>query len=311
MADLPAAAGGPLPPAVAATAGAGMALSASAALASAAAEASADAAAEAAPAVRRIALGVAYRGEAYHGWQSQPDGRTVQDHLQKALSQFAAQPVSTVCAGRTDTGVHGLNQVVHFDTPLNRDPFSWVRGTNRYLPADISVQWCREVPADFHARNHARGRRYRYLLLESPVRPAIERSACGWVFRPLDAAAMRAAAAHLIGEHDFSAFRSADCQALSPIKQVHRIDISQRGAYWRFDFEAVAFLHHMVRNIMGCLLAVGTGTRQPDWVAQVLAGRSRALAAPTFAPDGLYFVGPVYDAHLQLPQHTAAMDWLP
>ena len=264
-----------------------------------------------APPHRRIALGVAYRGEAYHGWQSQPSGRTVQDHLQAALSQFAARPVLTVCAGRTDTGVHGLNQVVHFDTPLDRELFSWVRGTNRYLPADIAVQWCREVPAFFHARNSARRRRYRYLLLESPVRPALERGGCGWVFRPLDGTAMQAAAEVLLGEHDFSSFRSADCQALSPIKQMHRISVQRHGAYWRFEFEAVAFLHHMVRNIMGCLVAVGSGSRPPDWMSQVLAARSRDAAAPTFAPDGLYFVGPVYDADLQLPEHTAAMDWLP
>lgn len=263
------------------------------------------------PAVRRIALGVAYRGDAYHGWQSQPSGRTVQDHLEKALSQFAAMPVQTVCAGRTDTGVHGLNQVVHLDTPLHREPFSWVRGTNRYLPPDIAVQWSREVPASFHARNSARGRRYCYMLLESPVRPAIERGGVGWVFRPLDGEAMRSAAACLIGEHDFSSFRSAECQALSPIKRMDRIAIERRGAYWRFEFEAVAFLHHMVRNLMGCLVAVGTGTRPADWMAEVLAARSRDAAAPTFAPDGLYFLGPNYDAELDLPRHTPAMDWLP
>jgi tRNA pseudouridine38-40 synthase len=260
---------------------------------------------------QRIALGIAYRGERYHGWQSQASGRTVQDHLEKALTQFAAQPVRTICAGRTDTGVHGLNQVVHFDTPLERDLFSWVRGTNRYLPEDIAVQWCQPVPAHFHARNAARARRYRYLLLESPVRPALERGGCGWTFRPLDGDAMREAATHLVGEHDFSSFRSSECQALSPVKWVKHIGVSRHGAYWRFDFEAVAFLHHMVRNIMGCLVAVGTGARAPGWTAEVLAARSRNAAAPTFAPDGLYFMGPVYDADLALPEHTAAMDWLP
>jgi tRNA pseudouridine38-40 synthase len=260
---------------------------------------------------RRIALGVAYRGDRYHGWQSQPDGRTVQDHLEAALAQFAAQPVRTLCAGRTDTGVHGLNQVVHFDTPLQRETVSWVRGTNRYLPDDIAVQWCREVPPHFHARNGARSRRYAYLLLESPVRPAIERGGCGWVFRPLDGDAMRSAAACLIGEHDFTSFRASDCQALSPVKQMRRIDVTRRGSYWRFEFEAVAFLHHMVRNIMGCLVAVGTGARPSGWMAEVLAARSRDAAAPTFSPDGLYFVGPVYDAELELPRHTPAMDWLP
>lgn len=259
----------------------------------------------------RIALGVAYRGERYHGWQSQPDGRTVQDTLERALSQFAAAPVSTVCAGRTDSGVHALNQVVHFDAPVQREPFSWIRGTNRYLPADVAVQWCQAAPAGFHARNSARGRRYRYLLLESAVRPALEQGGCGWTFRPLDGEAMRAAAAHLIGEHDFSSFRSSECQSSTPVKTLRTIGIARHGAYWRFDFDGNAFLHHMVRNIMGCLVAVGTGARPPGWMAEVLTARDRDAAAPTFAPDGLYFAGPYYDPALGLPEHTPAMDWLP
>ncbi|MED5618335.1 tRNA pseudouridine(38-40) synthase TruA [Ideonella sp. BN130291] len=259
----------------------------------------------------RIALGIAYRGERYHGWQSQPGGRTVQDTLERALSEFAAQPVSTLCAGRTDTGVHALNQVVHVDAPVEREAFSWVRGTNRYLPPDIAVQWCQPVPPTFHARNSARGRRYRYLLLESPVRPAIEQAGCGWTFRPLDGAAMQAAARHLIGEHDFSSFRSSECQAASPVKTLRSLQVSRRGAYWRFDVDGSAFLHHMVRNIMGCMVAVGSGARAPDWMGEVLAARSRDAAAPTFAADGLYFVGPYYDAELAIPQHTPAMDWLP
>lgn len=259
----------------------------------------------------RVALGVSYRGQAYLGWQSQPGGRTVQDHLEAALSRFAAQPVRTICAGRTDTGVHALNQVIHFDTELAREIFSWVRGTNTYLPADIAVQWCQPVATDFHARNSARGRRYAYIVLESPVRPAIEAGGVGWVFRPLDGDAMRAAAAHLIGEHDFSAFRSAECQAATPVKTLRGIEIKQHGAYWRFDFDASAFLHHMVRNVMGCLIAVGSGTRSPQWMFQVLEGRNRQQAAPTFSPDGLYFLGPYYEAALGLPQRTPAMDWLP
>jgi tRNA pseudouridine38-40 synthase len=259
----------------------------------------------------RIALGLSYRGAAYHGWQSQPDGRTVQDHVECALSAFADREVRTVCAGRTDTGVHALNQVVHFDTEVERDAFSWVRGTNRYLPSDIAVQWCRTVDEGFHARNAARGRRYAYLLLESPVRPAIEQGAAGWVFRPLDGDAMRAAAALLIGEHDFSAFRAAGCQAASPVKTLRRLDIHRRGAYWRFEFDASAFLHHMVRNLMGCLIAVGQGGRPPAWVGEVLASRRRETAAPTFAADGLYFLGPYYDAAFGLPERTPAFDWLP
>jgi len=260
---------------------------------------------------RRRAHGVAYRGGAYHGWQSQPDGRTVQDQLEKALSQFAGVAVATVCAGRTDTGVHALNQVVHLDAPVERDAYAWLRGSNRYLPADIALQWCRPVAGDFHARYSARGRRYVYLLLESPVRPALESGLVGWVFRPLDGQAMRAAAALLVGEHDFTSFRSADCQAASPVRRINRIAITRHGAYWRLDFDGIAFLHHMVRNIMGCLVAVGQGSRTPAWLAAVLAARSRDAAAPTFAPEGLYFAGPYYDAVHGLPEHTPAFDWLP
>jgi tRNA pseudouridine38-40 synthase len=259
---------------------------------------------------RRIALGLGYRGGAYQGWQSQPGGATVQDRLEAALSQFACTPLRTVCAGRTDAGVHALNQVVHFDTALEREPFSWVRGTNRYLPHDVAVQWCRCVPAGFHARHSALGRRYRYVLLQSPVRPAVEQGLAGWTFQPLDLPAMQAAAALLIGEHDFSAFRAAACQARSPVKTLRRIEIHRRGACWRFDFDASAFLHHMVRNLMGSLLAVGSGRQPPGWVGEVLASRDRDAAAPTFGPEGLYFCGPYYDAGLGLPEHTPAMDWL-
>lgn len=258
-----------------------------------------------------MALGVAYRGTAYHGWQSQPDGRTVQDVLEQALHKFAAMPVRTLCAGRTDTGVHALNQVVHFDTPLQRDAHAWVRGVNTYLPADVAVQWCHPVPPHFHARNLARRRRYIYVLLQSPVRPALEGGLVGWVFKPLDGAAMQAAANQLLGEHDFSSFRAAGCQALSPVKTLYRLKVSRRGAYWAFDFEGSAFLHHMVRNIMGCLLAVGTGLRVPGWIADVLQAQSRDAAAPTFSAAGLYFLGPTYDAALGLPTEVPAHHWLP
>ena len=259
----------------------------------------------------RLALGVTYRGTAYSGWQSQPAGHTVQDHLERALSTFADTRVSTVCAGRTDAGVHALNQVVHFDAPVQRDAFSWVRGTNRYLPPDIAVQWSAPVPADFHARFAAHGRRYRYVLLRSPVRPSLESGLVGWVFDDLALEPMRAAARQLIGEHDFSSFRSSECQAKSPVKTLRAIAIEQRGAYWHFEFDAGAFLHHMVRNIMGCLLAVGSGRRPATWLGEVLASRDRDAAAPTFAADGLYFVGPYYDGHLRLPDRAPASDWLP
>jgi len=259
----------------------------------------------------RWALGLSYRGTAYKGWQSQSAGDTVQDHVESALSRFADAPMRTICAGRTDAGVHALNQVVHFDAPVRREAFSWVRGTNSHLPRDIAVQWSHPAPADFHARYHARGRRYRYVLLHSAVRPSLEAGLVGWVFDPLQIDAMRHAAAVLIGEHDFSSFRSSECQAASPVKSLRTITIEQRGAYWRFEFDASAFLHHMVRNIMGCLLAVGSGRRPANWLGEVLAARNRAAAAPTFAADGLYFVGPYYDADLQLPDRVPATDWLP
>jgi tRNA pseudouridine38-40 synthase len=260
--------------------------------------------------ISRLALGIRYRGGAYLGWQSQPSGRTVQDALEKALSKFADRPVTTVCAGRTDTGVHGLNQVVHLDPPVLREPNSWVRGTNRYLPPDIAVQWCVPVVPEFHARNLARSRRYRYVLLESAVRPSLEAGLVGWVFRPLDAVAMVEASKCLLGEHDFSAFRSADCQAPSPIKTLHAIAIWRRGNHWCFDFHGSAFLHHMIRNLMGCFIAIGTGRKPPTWMAEVLAGRNREHAAPTFPADGLYFVGPQYDAHHGIPQPDLQLPWM-
>jgi tRNA pseudouridine38-40 synthase len=268
-------------------------------------------------AVRRIALGVSYLGTAYKGWQSQPGGGTVQDALEKALAEFTVRPTKVLCAGRTDAGVHGINQVVHLDTDLDRTPFSWVRGTNAFLPHDIAVQWAAEVPVHFHARNSARGRRYAYVLLEAVVRPAMESGRVGWVFRPLDLAAMDEAASHLIGEHDFSSFRSSMCQSPTPVKQLREISIRRCGpldaptAYWRFDFEGQAFLHHMIRNIMGCLITVGSGVQRPEWVREVRDARDRRVAAPTFSADGLYFLGPRYDPALGLPEHVPGMDWLP
>lgn len=259
----------------------------------------------------RLALGISYLGAAYEGWQSQPSGRTVQDKLEQALAHFTTTPVTTVCAGRTDAGVHGLMQVAHLDTPLQREAFSWVRGTNRFLPSDIAVEWARYVPDEFHSRACATSRRYAYVLLESPVRPSVDTGRVGWVFRPLDGNAMRKAAAQLIGTHDFTSFRASACQARSPVKTMLRVEVSRRGSYWRFDFEADAFLHHMIRNIMGCLLVVGQGHQPPVWIRDVMAARSRDAAAPTFAPDGLYFLGPVYDAKWKLPSRTPAYDWLP
>lgn len=259
----------------------------------------------------RLALGVSYHGAAYQGWQSQPSGQTVQDQLELALSRLADAPIGTLCAGRTDAGVHALMQVVHFDTNAVRRPFSWVRGTNALLPRDIAVQWAQVVPPEFHCRAAAQSRRYAYILLESAVRPSIDHGRVGWVLPGLDAQAMQQAAALLLGEHDFTSFRASACQALSPVKNLMHIGITRRGSYWRFEFEANAFLHHMVRNLMGCLLAIGQGRQLSDWAAQVLQARSRDAAAPTFSPEGLYFLGPRYASHWGLPDRTDPYDGLP
>ena len=259
----------------------------------------------------RVALGISYNGQPYQGWQSQLSGQTVQDRLEAALARFTTQKTSTLCAGRTDAGVHGLMQVVHFDTVVERSPSAWVRGTNSFLPRDIAIQWACPVPDAFHCRASALSRRYAYILLESQVRPSLEAGRVGWAFRPLALAPMQQAAELLLGEHDFSSFRASACQALSPIKHLQRLAITRRGAYWRFEFEANAFLHHMIRNLMGCLIAVGQGQYPPAWITKVLQARDRKVAAPTFSPDGLYFLGPRYAPHWGLPERTPAFDTLP
>lgn len=259
----------------------------------------------------RLVLGISYNGQAYQGWQSQLSRQTVQDQLELALGKFSGQRISTLCAGRTDAGVHGLMQVVHFDTLLVRNISSWVRGTNAFLPHDIAVEWAQQMPDEFHCRASAQSRRYAYLLRACPVRPSVDTGRVGWTFRPLDLEPMQQAARHLMGEHDFSSFRAAACQALSPVKNILNITISQRGAYWRFEFEASAFLHHMIRNIMGCLIAVGEGKHPPEWLQTVLLARNRNAAAATFSPDGLYFLGPRYASDWGLPDRTPAFDGLP
>lgn len=259
----------------------------------------------------RLALGISYNGQNYQGWQSQPSGQTVQDRLENALSRFTQQPVSTVCAGRTDAGVHALMQVIHFDTPLERAENAWVRGPNSFLPEDIAVQWARVVPPTFHCRASAQSRRYVYIVLQSSVRPSLETGRVGWVHGALDQQRMRQAAAYLLGQQDFTSFRASECQARSPVKNLMRLNIERAGAYWRFEFEADAFLHHMIRNIMGCLLMVGDGRRDPQWVEEVLQAKDRVAAAPTFSPCGLYFMGPRYHADWKLPQRTALFDSLP
>lgn len=255
----------------------------------------------------RVALGVEYDGAGYAGWQSQPHGRTIQDVLEKALSVIADEPIRTVCAGRTDAGVHALAQVVHFDTLARRPDSAWVRGTNAELPPHVAVRWAASVESDFHARFSARSRSYRYLLLNRSVRPAVDHGRVGWFHAPLDVEAMRAAAACLVGEHDFSAFRAAECQAKSPIKNVLAIDISRLNETICFQITANAFLHHMVRNLVGSLVYVGKGKRPPSWLQEVLASRNRAIAAPTFDAAGLYFAGVEYEERWRLPQRGRIM----
>jgi tRNA pseudouridine38-40 synthase len=254
----------------------------------------------------RYALGVEYDGGGFRGWQrlgagSGPAEPTVQDALEQALSSIANAPVRTVCAGRTDAGVHAQCQVVHFDSDAARDPRSWTLGTTTRLPPEICVQWCRRVDPEFHARFSARARRYRYRMLNRPVRPALGRQWLSWERLPLDAEAMHRAAQALRGEHDFSAFRTVHCQARHPRRDLHRIAVWREGEQVVVEVQANAFLHHMVRNIVGSLLPVGRGERPEGWIAELLEGRDRGVAGPTAPAAGLVFLGPLYPSHWGLP----------
>jgi tRNA pseudouridine38-40 synthase len=235
----------------------------------------------------RIAVGLEYDGSAYAGWQSQPSAPSVQHECEQALARIAAAPVALVCAGRTDAGVHALGQVAHFDTEAVRAMRSWVLGANSELPADISLSFAQLVPAHFHARYSAEARTYRYLILNRSARSALWARRAAFVHRPLETHRMAEAAAHLIGEHDFSAFRAAECQAKSPVRRLQRLDVSRAGDLVIIEATANAFLHHMVRNLAGLLIAVGKGDAEPAWAAQVLAGRDRTRSAATAPAAGL------------------------
>jgi tRNA pseudouridine38-40 synthase len=255
----------------------------------------------------RIAIGVAYDGRSYEGWQSQPGGNTIQDRVEAALATIADEPIRVTAAGRTDAGVHATGQVVHFDTVAERPESAWIRGMNTQLPDAIAVQWASAVDAGFHARYAATSRTYAYVLYNHPVRPAVFAGKTGWFHLPLDVPRMRAAAGALVGEHDFSAFRSAECQARSPVRILARADVERRGDYVLFEFTANAFLHHMVRNLVGCLVYVGKGAHPPEWVGEVLAGRDRNRAAPTFGPEGLYLTRVSYPERWKLPRFAPAL----
>jgi tRNA pseudouridine38-40 synthase len=249
----------------------------------------------------RIALGIEYDGSRFLGWQTQPGGGTVQDALEPALRAIAGSPVSVTAAGRTDRGVHARSQVIHFDTEAMRPGSAWVRGVNALLPDTVAVLWSHQVDAQFHARYSALSRTYRYELLNRAVRPALAASHIGWFPLPLNVESMRAAAAHLVGEHDFSAFRSSECEAKTPVRTLHTLQIEAQGERVEFVLRANAFLHHMVRNIVGTLVYVGKGRHPPEWVAEVRNSRNRGMAAPTFGPEGLYLERIQYDARWGLP----------
>ena len=250
----------------------------------------------------RIALGIEYEGSGFCGWQTQAAGCAVQDRLEAALAQIAGTPVATICAGRTDAGVHALAQVVHFDCAVERPESAWVRGVNALLPPSLAVTWVKTVSETFSARFSATARHYRYVLLNHAVRPATDHGRVGWFHALLDVERMRAAAACLLGEHDFSAFRSAECQAKSPVRTLNRLGVDRHGPYLVFDFCANGFLHHMVRNIVGSLIYIGNDRHEVAWMAELLNARNRKLAAPTFDAAGLYLSGVEYDAIWNLPQ---------
>ena len=249
----------------------------------------------------RIAVGIEYDGSDFSGWQTQHGTRTVQGCVERALSKVADHPVRVVCAGRTDAGVHATAQVIHFDTPARRPMRSWILGANANLPGDVTVRWAVAVRDDFHARFAAERRSYRYVILNRMVRPALLRRRVCWVHRPLDPASMAEGARHLLGEHDFSSFRALACQARHPVRTLHRLEVARAGDFFFMDVTANGFLHHMVRNIAGVLLAVGSGERDPDWVRELLQARDRTVGGVTAPAQGLYLVEVGYPAAHALP----------
>lgn len=258
----------------------------------------------------RIALGIEYDGTDFCGWQSQKDGvRTVQGSLEAALSAVADHPVKTVCAGRTDTGVHATGQVVHIDSTAARSSRAWILGANANLPRDVGVLWTQPVADDFHARFSAQARHYRYVILNRTVRATLLRDRASWHHQPLDIAHMNAAAQHLHGTHDFTAYRAQQCQSKTPIRELRRLEITRHGDYVFIDVVANAFLHHMVRNIAGVLMTIGQGDRDPDWARDVLEGRDRKLGGVTAPPQGLYLIAVEYPDTFGLPR-DAAFGWI-
>lgn len=250
----------------------------------------------------RIALGVEYSGQQYYGWQRQQGMPTVQGKLEHALSKIAAHPVAVICAGRTDAGVHATGQIVHFDVDVQRAEPAWTLGVNSNLPKDIAVRWMHEVSSDFDARFSATARRYRYVIYNSPTRPGILPYGVTHCYHALNETWMQEAAPALLGEHDFSAFRAAHCQSNTPYRNMREISVVRHGDYIVIEVMANAFLHHMVRNIVGSLMVIGQGEQPPEWLAALLAGRDRKQAAATAKPNGLYLVDVTYPASFGLPR---------
>lgn len=254
----------------------------------------------------RYAIGIEYDGSGFLGWQIQRQEPTVQGVLERALSKVADQPVRVIASGRTDAGVHAMCQVAHFDTSAERSERSWVLGLNSHLPAGASVLWARQVDDDFHARFSAFARSYRYRILNRWVRPALEHGRASWIRQALDADRMNEAAQVLLGEHDFSSFRAANCQATHPVREIQSISVERQGDFVVLDVTANAFLYHMVRNIAGSLVKVGIGEAEPGWLAELLEARDRTLAAPTAPPEGLCFIGARFPRHYALPEGATA-----
>ncbi len=258
----------------------------------------------------RIALGIEYDGSAFCGWQIQDHSPSVQAVVEAALSKVATQAIRVKCAGRTDTGVHAIEQVVHFDTEIDRPAHAWVFGTNSNLPTAARVRWAQPVSSEFHARFSAVRRRYRYVIINRNVRPTFLAQRAVWDYRPLDITRMQAAAKHLLGKHDFSSYRALACQAKSPVRNLQRLEVSRQGELIMLDLEADGFLHHMVRNIAGVLMTIGAGEREPDWSAEVLAHRDRTLGGVTAPACGLYLMAVSYPQEFTLPQlSSTAMVW--